>query len=526
MSKATIGASVMVASPHALASAAGARILERGGNAFDAAVAVSACLAVVYPHMTGVGGDSFWLMYHAGDRAVRAYNGSGRSGYGATLDAFAGEAAIPERGVRSVVTVPGMVDSWDAVVREYGRMRLGDVLEPAIAYADKGFPVSPDQHKDTRLRREMLASERLAARIFLPSGAVPAAGARLLQRELAHTLRRIAAGGREAFYKGDIAGRIASFLKGRGGLLGADDFADHSGNWVAPVTGAYRGLELVQLPPNSQGFAGIMAAHIVENCDFGAIGHGSFEYYHTLIEALKLAFRDRNAMLTDPDFAAVPVSDLLDKSYCRRLFSQIRMDRALSLTPERLGSDTAYAAVVDREGNAVSFIQSLYFEFGSGVVAGDTGVLLHNRGSFFSLDPVHVNRLEPRKRTFHTLMPAMVLREGKPYLIYGTQGGEGQPQTQTALLTRIVDYGMDPQTAINEPRWVWGRTWGDASEGLRLESRIDAAVADRLRQAGHQVQAAGSYDGVVGHAQAILIDGQGYRIGAADPRSDGSAIGW
>ncbi|WP_248928385.1 gamma-glutamyltransferase [Paenibacillus hamazuiensis] len=526
MEKAMSGASVMVVSPHALASAAGARILERGGNAFDAAVAVSACLAVVYPHMTGVGGDSFWLMYHSQERAVRAYNGSGRSGYGAAIELFAGEASIPVRGIRSIVTVPGMVDSWDAVLREYGRMRLADVLEPAIAYAEGGFPLSPDQHKDTRLRRDVLAAEPSTARIYLPARKVPEAGARFVQKELAQTLRQIALKGRDEFYKGELAGRIVSFLGERNGLLAAEDFADHAGSWVTPAAGSYRGLDLYQLPPNSQGFTAIMAAQIIENCDFGGVEHGSYEYYHLLIEALKLSFRDRNRTLTDPEFADIPLASFLDKSYCRQLYSQIAMDRALTLEPERLGSDTAYAAVVDKDGNAVSFIQSLYFEFGSGVVAGDTGILLQNRGSYFSLDPGHVNRLEPRKRTFHTLMPAMALREGKPYLLYGTQGGEGQPQTQTALLTRMVDYGMDPQTAINEPRWVWGRTWGDESQELRLESRIGEKVAARLAQAGHKVRMVGDYDGVVGHAQAILIDESGFRIGGSDPRCDGAAIGW
>jgi gamma-glutamyltranspeptidase/glutathione hydrolase len=220
------------------------------------------------------------------------------------------------------------------------------------------------------------------------------------------------------------------------------------------------------------------------------------------------------------------LEQLLSKDYAEQLAQKIQMKQATPLTTEPLGSDTAYAAVVDEEGNAVSFIQSLYFEFGSGVVAGDTGILLQNRGSFFSLDPSHVNCLEPNKRTFHTLMPAMACKAGKPYILYGTQGGEGQPQTQTAIITRMIDYGMDPQSAINEPRWVWGRTWGEDTQELKVEGRVKPDVLEALSKAGHTVHVVGDYDSVVGHAHAILIDENGFRIGGTDPRSDGAAIGW
>jgi gamma-glutamyltranspeptidase/glutathione hydrolase len=476
--------------------------------------------------MTGLGGDSFWLMYSNRDRCVRAYNGSGRSGYRAELGVYAGEEAIPTRGIRSIVTVPGMVDSWDALVREYGRLTLGEALEPAISYAAEGFPLSPDHYANAMVRRDVLAADPGALKIFLPGGAVPSVGSRFVQKNLANALKSVASGGRDVFYKGELGKNIAAYIQVRGGVLGSDDFADHAGDWVAPLVGSYRGVQLYQLPPNSQGFTGIVTAHILENFDLSGIKHSSYEYYHLLVEALKLSFRDRNRTLTDPDFADIPLARFLDKGYAKQLAGEIEWDRALPMEAEKLGSDTAYAAVVDAEGNAVSFIQSLYFEFGSGVVAGDTGVLLQNRGSYFSLDPRHVNRLEPRKRTFHTLMPAMALRDERPYLLYGTQGGEGQPQTQTALLTRMIDYGMDPQTAINEPRWVWGKTWGDETRELKVESRVGQEVRERLVQTGHIVREVGAYDGIVGHAQAIMIDAQGFRIGGSDPRCDGAAIGW
>jgi gamma-glutamyltranspeptidase/glutathione hydrolase len=521
-----IGTETMVVSPHYLASAAGARILERGGNAFDAAVAVSACLAVVYPHMTGLGGDSFWLIYQPQENRVRGYNGSGRSGYRANLDAFAGCAAIPARGVKSALTVPGMVDAWDAVHRAYGRLSFAEVLEPAIAYAAEGFPMSWDQYANTKANADMLARSPEASAVYLPGGRVPLPGARFVQPQLARTLRELAAGGRDAFYSGAIAAEMARFLQREGGLLSPDDFADHRGDWVTPLSCGYRGYEVCQMPPNSQGFVGLMALNVLETFDFGSVEHGSREYYHLLIEALKLSFRDRNEVLTDPDFHDIPLERLLSKSYAAELASAIRPDRTVQLEAEPMGGDTAFAAVVDKEGNAVSFIQSLYFEFGSGVVAGETGVLLQNRGSFFSLDPRHVNCLQPRKRTFHTLMPAMALRGGRPYLLYGTQGGEGQPQTQTAIFTRMVDYGMDPQRAVSEPRWVWGRTWGEPTQELKLESRIDAGVAEFLAGAGHLVRTVGAFDGIMGHAHAIKVDENGFRQGGTDPRCDGAAIGW
>ena len=522
----SIGTEAMVVSPHYLASAAGARILERGGNAFDAAVAVSACLAVVYPHMTGLGGDSFWLAYQPQEGRVRGYNGSGRAGAGATPEAFAGCEAIPSRGVRSAVTVPGMADAWAAVHEAYGRLDFAEVLEPAIGYAERGFPLSADQHANASAHAAMLASTPETAAIYLPGGRVPAAGARFVQPQLARTLRTLAAGGRDAFYKGEIAAEIASFLQRRGGLLTREDFAEHRGDWVEPLTTGYRGYDVYQMPPNSQGFVGLMALNVLETFDLAAVEHGSAEYYHLLIEALKLSFRDRDEVLTDPAFADIPLDRLLSKAYAAELASAIRPGRTADVDARPTGSDTAFAAVVDKEGNAVSFIQSLYFEFGSGVVAGGTGVLLQNRGSFFSLDPSHVNCLRPRKRTFHTLMPAMALREGRPCLLYGTQGGEGQPQTQTAIFTRMVDYGMDPQRAVSEPRWVWGRTWGEPTRELKLESRIDPAVAAALAAAGHQVRIVGAFDGVMGHAHAIRIDEAGFLQGGADPRSDGAAIGW
>ncbi|MCF2938162.1 gamma-glutamyltransferase [Paenibacillus alkaliterrae] len=526
VNQSVIGTKAMVVSPHYLATAAGARILEQGGNAFDAAVAVSACLAVVYPHMTSLGGDSFWLGYHHSEGKVRGYNASGRSGCKANIGAYAGLAAIPHRGVGSIVTVPGMVDGWDAVHREYGRLTWAQVLAPAIDYAGNGFPMSEDQYANTVHNEAVLARALETADIYLPGGQAVKPGIRFKQPALAGTLRRLAEHGRDEFYKGETAKEIVSFLGRHDGLLTADDFADHRGDWVTPVEGSYRGYSLYQMPPNSQGFSGIMALHILEQFNLRDIEHGSHDYYQLCVEALKLSFRDRNNYLSDPAFTNVPLEQLLDKGYAAKLAASIELNRASSVQSEALGSDTAYAAVVDEEGNSVSFIQSLYFEFGSGVVAGNTGILLQNRGSFFSLDPNHVNSLKPAKRTFHTLMPAMACREGKPAVLYGTQGGEGQPQTQTAIFTRMIDYGMNPQQAINEPRWVWGRTWGEPTQELKIEGRVSDEVLASLAAAGHLVRKVKDFDGIMGHAHAILRDEQGFLQGGSDPRCDGAAVGW
>lgn len=522
--KPVIGTKTMVVSPHYLASAAGARVLEKGGNAFDAAVAVSATLGVVYPHMTGLGGDSFWLTYQTHEACVRAYNGSGRSGYSVRRSNYAGESFIPRRGVRSAITVPGMVDSWDAILGQYGSLSLAEVLGPAIGYALDGFPLSPDQQWNTRLAGAALSAE--ASAIYVPGGLIPSAGSRFQQKQLAATLRKLAAGGRDSFYKGKIAEDICDYMLAAGGYLTRDDFADHQGNWVEPIHTDYYGHRIYQVPPNSQGFTGLMSLNILENFNFNEMEHGSYEYYHLLVEALKLSFCDRDKVLTDPDFSVVPLKQLLDKNYAAQLAASISMQKAVQLTSEPVGSDTAYAAVVDKDGNAVSFIQSLYFEFGSGVLAGNTGILLQNRGSFFSLDPSHINTLEPHKRSFHTLMPAMACREGKPAILYGTQGGEAQPQTQTLLLTRMLHYGMNPQLAVSEPRFVWGRTWGEPTQELKMESRIDDGVLSDLAAAGHNVRKVGAYDRNVGHAHVIAIDDNGFRSGGTDPRCDGAAIGW
>lgn len=521
----------MVATPHYLASSVGAAVLRQGGNAFDAAVAISAALAVVYPHMTGLGGDAFFMSYHAGTKQFEGYNGSGRSAKLASAEYYTsrGMNAIPQRGAESAITVPGMIDAWWSVWSRYGKLPWADLLAPAIDYAEKGFPVSRHLEEWIKKDEQLIRAHPPLAKLYVTGdGELVGEGERLVQPELAATLRLVQSGGRDAFYASGFTGRMAEAIERDGGLLREADFREHAGEWVTPLSVSYRGYELYQMPPNSQGFTLLLMMNMLENTELSRIPRDSADFYHLAAEAVKKAFRERDAVLTDPDFQAIPMGRLLSKDFARGLWEQVASawPTPSPFLSNAMGQDTAYAAVVDEEGNAVSFIQSLYFDFGAAYVPGDTGVILQNRGSFFSLDRVSPNVLEPRKRSFHTLMPAMVARGGKPCLLYGTQGGEGQPQTQLSVVTGVLDYGLTIQEAIGLPRWIYGRTWGEDSDTLKLESRCGEETAERLRAMGHQVEVLGAWDGRTGQSQGIAIGEDGVISGAADPRSDGSVIGW
>ena len=517
----------MVAAPHYLATAVGSRIMQQGGNAFDASVAVSAALAVVYPHMTGLGGDAFFMVYKAGSGKVEGYNGSGRSGVHAVCERYAGKEAIPFRGADSAITVPGMVDAWWSVWTRYGSLPWEQLLEPAVRYAEDGFPVSRNLAEWIVKDKRLLEASEPLKRLYQSGGQWLTEGDRLEQAELAATLRALQRGGREAFYEGEVMKRLTAGIAAEGGLLTEDDFRLHAGEWVVPLNTSYRGWDVHQMPPNSQGFSLLMMLNMLENTELAAYPRNSAGFYHLMAEVVKRSFRDRDAYLTDPAFRHIPLHKLLSKSYAASLWAVIAQ-APLAAAPylsQAMGQDTAYAAVVDEEGNAVSFIQSLYFDFGSGWMPGGTGIVMQNRGSFFSLDPLQPNVLEPRKRCFHTLMPGMVTRDGKPYLLLGTQGGEGQPQTTLSVLTGVLDYGLSIQEAIALPRWVYGRTWGDSGDTLKVEKRCGDGVLSELRTNGHRVEAVRGWDGIMGQAQGIMID-RGVISGAADPRGDGCAIGW
>jgi gamma-glutamyltranspeptidase/glutathione hydrolase len=520
----------MIATPHYMASAVGSMILQQGGNAFDAAVAVSAALAVVYPHMTGLGGDAFFLMHRASDRKLIGLNGSGRSAGLAVPEYFLqrGLTAIPQRGVQSAITVPGMVDAWWSVWSGFGRLPWERILAPAIRYAAEGVPVSRNLFAWMQKDEALLRADCSLSKTYLPGGKLLQEGGLLVQPELAATLGVLQHEGRDAFYEGKIMRAMIEAIERDGGLLREEDFLSHRSAWVEPVTTVYRGNTLVQMPPNSQGFTALLMMNMLEHTDLSRISRTSADFYHLMCEVVKKAFRSRDRYLTDPDFHAIPLQRLLSKRYAGKLWAEIERHAPFAepFTSIAMGQDTAYAAVVDEEGNAVSFIQSLYFDFGSAYAPGNTGVILQNRGCFFSLDSSHPNVLAPHKRSFHTLMPGMVLRDDSPFLLCGTQGGEGQPQTTLSLLTGVLDYGCTIQEAIALPRWVYGRTWGEDGDTLKLENRLPPDVPDILRRWGHKVELVGVWDGVMGQAQGIMIDEAGMISGAADPRGDGMAIGW
>jgi len=518
----------MVVCPQALASQAGAQMLREGGNAVDAAIATQAALGVVYPHMTGLGGDAFWLIYDAKTQTLQGLNGSGRAAAAACLDVYTrqGRDAIPQRGPLAAITVPGAVDSWSQAHQRYGCLDWQHLLQPAINLAKSGYPVTGSQAHWSRQNQLHFQAHSPAPCPLFPNGDAPTAGQALTNEDLAATLQVLAAEGATAFYRGAIATQMTDYLAGVGGLLTPADFAAHHSDWVTPLETTYRGYRVAELPPNSQGFALLQMLNLIEPFDLKALGHGSADYYHLMVEATKLAYRDRDRWLTDPAFAEIPIAELISKTYSDRRRSQIQLNQAGQYPATPIGGDTVYTAVTDQAGNAVSIIQSIFFDFGSAVVAPKTGFVLHNRGCFFSLNPDHINCLAPHKRTFHTLMPALVrYPNGQPYLVLGTMGGEGQPQTQLALITRLLDFGFDPQSAINEPRWLWGRTWGDTETGLTLEGRIPLAVRESLRDRGHPIKKAPDWTAKMGHAHVIRChwSPRGYE-GGCDPRSDGAAI--
>lgn len=533
----------MVATSHGLATGAGLHALRRGGSAVDAAIAANAVLCVVYPHMAGLGGDGFWLFHPPSGSGVEALNASGPSGAHATRDWYAEQGhrdEIPARGGVAALTVPGAVDGWRAAHERYGRLDWDSLFADAIHYARAGVPVARSLADWLVQDVPVLSQHDATARLFLRDGRAPRQGDRLVFEDLARTFEVIATNGPRALYEGELAERLCRALEREGSPLRADDLASFRAEWVEPLSTDYRGFTAYEFPPNTQGFAALQILNLVEGWDIERFGDGTADYLHHLAEAVKLAFADRNEWLTDPRAVDIPLDRLLDKGYAEERRAKVAPDRALVMEEVEpglrfssdarrevaVGGDTCYFCAVDEDGLAVSVIQSVYHDFGAGFVAGDTGIIPQNRGSFFSLDERHPNRLEPRKRTFHTLIPAMLLRDGEPWLVYGTMGGEGQPQTHAALVTRLVDFGHDVQQAIEAPRWLMGRTWGAESQDLWLEGRVPDEVARELERRGQPVKMLTDWNDNMGHAQAIRIHrDRGLLEGGADPRGDGWAAG-
>jgi gamma-glutamyltranspeptidase len=523
----------LVAAPHRLAAEAGLRAFEGGGNAIDAAVAAAATIAVVYPHMNGVGGDNFWLIYDGGRQQLLGLNAAGRSAAAIDTDVYRTRygAVLPTRGGAAALTVPGTVSGWWAAHR-LSCDRLGSptvwsgLLEDAIIHARDGFPVSPGQRRVTLEAAALFdagAPEDVKMTLWPVYHPERLAGDRFVQAALARTLTAIAQGGADEFYRGELGRRMAAGAALLGSPLTFADLAEHRADWVDPLRLSYRGGEAASLPPPTQGFTALTILGLLEGFDLSGLDEA--DYVHIVVEATKLAFEDRDRYLADPSMVDVPVAYCLDPGRLVQRRQRISPRAATASLGASTAGDTVAIVSADSAGNAACVIQSLYHEFGAGVVASDTGVLLQNRGAFFTLDPRHPNTLAPRKRPAHTLIPSMYLVDGRPRFVYGTMGGEGQPQTQAALLTRMLERGLGPQAAVEAPRWLYGRTWGEPSRSLRLEARFGAAVAESLRSRGHDVTLVEEWSDLVGHAQVIRIDADGF-VGASDPRADGAALGW
>jgi len=527
----------MVATSQPLAVAVGLAILRQGGHAVDAAIAANAMLGLVEPMSCGLGGDLFAIVWSAENGRLFGLNGSGRAPRTMSRDLFAsrGFVRIPEQGPLSW-TVPGCADAWLALHERFGRLPFDDLLAPTIAYAQSGFPVSPVIGRMWKAAEPRLRADPGAAATFLVNGRAPRAGELFRNPDLAASLDELGRAGCGAFYRGSIGERIVATARALGGLIGEDDLADHASTWDEPVFVSYRGHDIWELPPNSQGIAALQMLNILEGFDLAALGHHSADLLHLEIEAKKLAFEDRARYYADPAFADVPVAGLLSPAYARQRRRQIVPNGAFHRLPPgdpRLDrGDTAYLTVVDPDRNAVSLIQSIYEEFGSGIVPPGAGFALQNRGSLFHLDPEHPNCVAPGKRPFHTIIPAFVTHEGRPLLSFGVMGGDMQPQGHVQILVNHLDFEMNVQAAGEALRWRHvgssTPTGGRMADGglVLLEAGLPRAAFDGLVARGHRVEFRPYGPGFGGY-QGIRIDPQtGMLHGGSEPRKDGCAMGY
>jgi gamma-glutamyltranspeptidase/glutathione hydrolase len=526
----------MVATSQPLAVQVGLSVLQNGGNAVDAAIATNAALGLMEPMSCGIGGDLYALVWDAKTQKLYGLNASGRSPYQATREFFAsrGLDEIPTRGPLSW-SIPGCVDGWEELRQRFGTRPLAQLLEPSIRYAEEGFPVSPVIAGYWRGATAVLRQHPDAARTYLLDGQPPRAGDVFKNPALARSYRALAAKGRDAFYKGELAQEMVAFSQKNGGLFSLKDFADHTSTWVDPVHTTYRGHEVWEIPPPGQGIAVLQMLNILEGYDLKKMGPDSADYWHLFLEAKKLVYADRARYYADPDFARVPVTELISKPYATQRRQLIDPHKAQTRVPAgdpKLGQgDTVYLCVVDKDRNCVSLIQSNYMGFGSGLVPGELGFALQNRGTLFALAAEHLNRLEPHKRPFHTIIPALVTRGGKPWFVFGVMGGDMQPQGQVEVLVNLIDFGMNVQEAGEAPRLEHvGSPTPTGSPGSRTGGTVQAehgipqAVIDELTRHGHRV---GFVKTNGGGYQGILIDPKSNVLqGASEARKDGCAAGY
>ncbi len=508
----------IVASGHHLATIAGLDALRDGGSATDAAIAAAAVCAVVLPHRTAIGGDVFALVYDASTRQVTAYNGSGAAP--TALDPAGVARGFGDHGV-TLATVPGCVAAWGDILADGGRLGIDRVLAPAIGYAAEGFPVSNVLSAAIAEEADRISSDPTASGTYSPRGRRPRPGEMLQQPDLAESLRAIADGGADVFYRGPLAQRIADGIAALGGWLTADDLAGHRTDRRDPIETVYRGLRVIGQPPVSQGHILLEELAIADGIDLRSMGWGSAEQIHTMVEIKKLAFADRDALAGDPRVVAFDADELLAEAFIAQRRRAIAGRAAERVEPAALPADTTYLAVVDRDGNAVSLIESVFSAFGSATMVPGTGILLNNRLSGFSLDPRSPNVLAPGKRPVHTLNAVMVLDGSAPRFVYGTPGRHAQVQTNFQLGVGLIDHELDVQAAIESPRW-----YHDAGRTLQLESRFPEQVRKGLAAKGHDLQVLAEWAEVTGGAQAVAIDSNGVFSGGADPRREGNAAGY
>lgn len=520
-----MGTRWMVTADHPLAVQAAASVLDQGGDAVDAAVQANLVMAVVNPHMCGIGGDLFALVYRENRRQVRALDAAGFAPAGADLDSYArlGLDQIPATGIHSC-TVPGALAGWQALLESYGSWGLDTLIGRAVGLAREGFPAYEKLVNSIINKREFLEKSPAAAAIFLPHGSPPQVGQLIRQPGLADALELIAEQGPDALYRGSLGDALVQHSGELNGLFRATDLEDYRVIWKDPLTASYRGYTICTQPPPSQGLALLMQAQILEQSRVKSMVPGSAELLHIMIEAKKLAFGERDRVICDPGFHQIPLDRLLDPDHGRYQADQIGDQAHEQICKHRFargGEDTVYLMVVDDRGNAVVLIQSLFQEFGSCVMVPQSGMLLHNRARGFSMNQSHPCRLEPRKRPYHTLHPLMLLDQGRPCLLLGSPGGDGQTQTNIQVLVNLIDFGVDVQAAVDAPRW---RSMPDGR--LLLEGRYTEPIVDQLAQRGHRVHTVEGFDPVMGSAQALSIDRDaGVLLGGADGRRMGYGLG-
>jgi oxamate amidohydrolase len=517
-----------VSAPHRAAALAAHDILAAGGSAVEAMVAAAAAIAVAYPHMNGIGGDGFWIIHRPGQAPV-AVSGCGRAAGLASPDFYRHHGitdTLPTRGALAALTVPGTIAGWAEALKLCplgNRLSLSDLLAPAIALARDGVAVTENQARTTREKIAGLRDVPGFADAFLHNGEAPKAGHKLVQAALAQSLAHLATEGLDDYYRGDIARAHGAFLEKAGSPLRLDDFTRFRATVVPPLTTHLRAGQLWNMIPPTQGVASLMILGLFDR--LGVTQPEGFDHLHGLIEATKLAFLRRNAELGDPDNMAVPAQDWLDPAALDALVAQIDPARARPWPEVAKPGDTIWMGTADDQGCVVSFIQSVFWEFGSGLVCPETGVFFQNRGAGFSLS-AGPNQLRPYARPFHTLNPALARLNDGRVLAYGTMGGEGQPQTQAAVFSRYAMFGQDLQQAVTAPRWLLGKTWGDATTSLKLEDRFPPELVIALKAAGHEVEIIPPYSDMAGHAGGVALWPDGLIEVASDPRADGAALGF